>query len=192
MPMNDSGESGEQPEPTDAVAPPATKCPQRRAGQSGKYLCLRCGWRWTPRRGSPDPPNACARCRSAYWNSPPHSPRANRPDNPKWKAERDTLANHRHARHLARLKELARELCPDAPEAIKPTLVPPESEELPLRGDELAKVVLHDVADILSHDPRLSPLIAYRRLSYNVRVVLAIENAVHPAPLQPVHPTPGH
>jgi len=160
--------------------------PQCNAGQSGKYLCLRCGWRWSPRHGSADPPNACARCRSAYWNSPPESARANCPGDPKWKAERDTLANRRRARHTARLKELVRELAPDAAGAVKPMLLPPDAEEPPLRGDELAKIVLIDVADILSHDPRLSPQISYCRLSYNVRVDLRIDNPVYPDPLQPV------
>lgn len=157
------------------------------AGQSGKYLCLRCGWRWSPRRGSPDPPNACARCRTAYWNTPPESTRANRPDDPKWKVERDALANRRSTRHLARLKELAREFGPDASAVVvKPTLLPPDAEELPLRGDELAKIVLHDLADILSHDPRLCSQALYCRLSYNVRLQLRIENAVHPDSLHPV------
>jgi hypothetical protein len=167
-------------EPTEAAvsAVPATQRPQCSAGQSGKYLCLRCGWRWSPRRGSPDPPNACSRCRSHYWNQPPDSARANRPDDPKWQAERNTLANRRRARHLARLKELVRELAPVASAVVvKPTLLPPDAEELPLRGDELAKIVLIDVADILAHDRRLSPQISYRRLRYSVRVNLRIENA---------------
>jgi hypothetical protein len=162
------------------------------SGQSGKYLCLRCGWHWSPRRGCPDPPRACARCRSAAWNAAPKSSRANRPDDPKWQAERDALANRRRDRHLARLKKLAQELRPDAGAVVvKPALLPPGSEEIPLRGDELAKVILHDVADMLSHDSRLSPQVLYCRLSYNVRVELRIENAVHPDPLQPVPQTPG-
>jgi len=164
-----------------ASAPTATQRPRRSDGQSGKYLCLRCGWRWSPRRGSPDPPNACSRCRSHYWNTPPDSARANRPDDPKWKAERDTLANRRRARHLVRLKELLGELAPNGSSVVvKPTLLPPDAEELPLRGDELAQIVLHDVADILSHDLRLSPQVSYCRLRYRVRVDLRIENAVHP------------
>ena len=169
-------------EPTEGVvsAVPAKQRPSVSAGQSGKYLCLRCGWRWSPRRGSPDPPNACARCRSAYWNTPPESARANRPDDPRWKAERDMLANRRRARHLARLKELVRGLAMNAADEVKPTLLPPDAEELPLRGDELAKIVLDDVADILSHDRRLSPQVSYCRLSYRVRVELRIENAVYP------------
>jgi hypothetical protein len=185
--MNELVESGNQLESTDGVAsaPPATERSQCSAGQSGKYLCLRCGWRWSPRCGSPDPPNACARCRSHYWNTPPESARANRPDDPKWLAERDTLAHRRRTRHLARLKGLLRELAPDAAKPVNPTLLPPDAEELPLRGDELAKIVLHDVADILSHDARLFPQILYCRLSYSVRVDLRIENAVHPDSLQP-------
>jgi hypothetical protein len=182
--MNESGNNREE------VGLTADR-PQRIAGQSGKYLCLRCGWRWSPRSGSPDPPAACAHCRTAYWNTLPESARANRPDDPKWKAERETLANRRRSRHLARLKELAHELGPDGAEAVKATPLLPESEEVPLRGDELAKIVLADVAKILSHDRRLSPLIAYRSLSYNVRVDLRIDNPVHPDPLHPVSQNPG-
>ena len=175
-------------EPTEGVvsAVRGTVRHQCSAGQSGKYLCLRCGWRWSPRRGSPDPPKACSRCRSHYWNTPPESARANRPDDPKWQAERDTLADRCHARHLARLRELVRELAPDAAKPVKSTPIPPEAGELPLRGDELAKIVLIDVADILSRDHRLSPQVSYYRLTYRVRVDLCIENAVYPDPLRPV------
>ncbi len=91
------------------------------------------------------------------------------------------MANRRRVRRVAQLEELAHAL-----ERVKPTVLPPEAEELPLRGDELAKIVLHDVTDILSHDPRLSPQVSYCRLRYSVRVDLSIENAVHPDPLQPV------
>jgi len=182
--VNELVESREQLEPAEGLPHAAQQCG---AGQYGKYLCLRCGWRWSPQRGSPDPPNACARCRSAYWNSPPESARANRPDNPKWQTERDALENRRRARRLARLRELAQELGADVGAVVvKPTLLPPDAEELPLRGDELAKIVLHDVADILSHDRRLSPQVSYRRLSYNVRVDLRIENPVYPDSLRPV------
>jgi hypothetical protein len=129
--VNELVESREQPEPAETLPRAVQQCS---AGQSGRYLCLPCGWRWSPRRGSPDPPKACSRCRSAYWNSPPKSARANRPDDAKWKAERDTLANRRRARHLALLKELAQEFGPDASAmAVKPTLLPPDTEELPLR-----------------------------------------------------------
>src|SRR6266851_2921063 len=78
-------------------------------GNVGKYACTRCGWKWTPRPNSPDPPHACARCRSAYWQTPPISSRANSPDNPKWQAERDVVARRRRERHMARLRELAAE-----------------------------------------------------------------------------------
>src|SRR6516162_3964229 len=48
--------------------------PNHSAGNVGKYTCVRCGWNWTPRSNSPDPPRACARCRSAYWQSAPLVP----------------------------------------------------------------------------------------------------------------------
>jgi hypothetical protein len=176
--MNTSGEAGELLQPNDASVSSTTQLPQGGAEGPGKCLCQRCGWRWSPRPGFPEPPTACSHCRSAYWNAPPASARANRPDDPRWKAERNAKADRRRAQHLARLKELAHELGQDA---VKPVMAtpPPESEEVPLRGDELAKIVLADVAKILAHDRRLAPLIAYRSLSYNVRVDLRIDNPVH-------------
>jgi len=57
------------------------------AGAAGKYVCSRCGWQWTPRQNSRDPPGACARCRSAYWQSTPVSCRANSPSDPRWRAK---------------------------------------------------------------------------------------------------------
>src|SRR6266852_1838432 len=83
--------------------------PKYPAGKFGKYTCTRCGWKWTPRPNSPDPPRACARCRSAYWQSASVSSRANSPDNPKWQAERDVVARRRRERHVARMRELAAE-----------------------------------------------------------------------------------
>jgi hypothetical protein len=79
------------------------------AGVSGKYVCSRCGWRWTPRTNSPDPQRACARCRSAYWQSTPVSCRANSPSDPKWRTESQSVARRRQRRHLTRVKELAAE-----------------------------------------------------------------------------------
>jgi hypothetical protein len=78
-------------------------------GVAGKYACTRCGWKWTPRTNSPDPPRACARCRSAYWQSMPVSSRANMPSDAKWRVESQSVAQRRRERHLARLKELAAE-----------------------------------------------------------------------------------
>jgi hypothetical protein len=72
---------------------------------AGKYLCSRCGR--TPRNNSPDPPRACARCRSAYWQSTSASCRANSPSEPKWRAESQSVAKRKQRRHLTRLKELA-------------------------------------------------------------------------------------
>jgi len=76
---------------------------------AGKYMCTRCGWQWTARQNSPDPPRACARCRSAYWQSTPVSCRANSPSDLKWRAESQSVAQRRQRRHLTRLKELAAE-----------------------------------------------------------------------------------
>jgi len=114
--MNESGETGEHLHTKQAFGSllPTRQPPLDDSERSGKYLCLRCCWRWSARPGFPDPPTACSHCRSAYWNAPPATVRANRPDNPKWKAERDAKADRRRARHLARLKELAQELDADA------------------------------------------------------------------------------
>jgi hypothetical protein len=79
------------------------------SGVAGKYACTRCGWKWTPRTNSPDPPRACARCRSAYWQSMPVSSRANFPSDAKWRVESQSVARRRQRRHLARLEELAAE-----------------------------------------------------------------------------------
>jgi len=191
-------------EPTEGVvsAVPATEHRQRSAGQSGKYLCLRCGWRWSPRRGSPDPPNACSRCRSHYWNTPPESARANRPDNPKWQAEREALENRRRTRQLACLKELTQELSPDAVETVKPDLLAPEQTAVPtlepapksvaLAGDKLASIMLADLHDVLSRDRMFSPFFTYRRPSYSVRVILHVDKPVHLDPPQPVPQLTGH
>ncbi len=84
--------------------------PKYSAGKFGQYTCTRCGWKWTPRAGCPDPPWACARCRTAYWQTTPRSSRANSPDDPKWQAQRELVARRRRERHLAKLTELAAEL----------------------------------------------------------------------------------
>jgi len=95
------------------------------SGQVGKYTCTRCGWKWTPRANSPDPPHACARCRTAYWQSAPVSSRANSPDDPKWQAERDSVARRKRERHLARLRELAAEF------GLKPPPIDDDNEPAP-------------------------------------------------------------
>jgi hypothetical protein len=93
--MNTSGETGERPQPEElsTSAFPTTQVHQGGTGQSGKYLCLRCGWRWSP-AGFPDP-RPC-RCRTSTGTCHPRA-RANRPDDPKWKAERDVKAYQRQA-----------------------------------------------------------------------------------------------
>lgn len=95
------------------------------AGHFGKYTCTRCGWKWSPRPNSPDPPRACARCRSAYWQSVPVSSRANSPNDPKWQAERGSVARRKRERHLARLRELAAEF------GLKPPPIPHDNEPTP-------------------------------------------------------------
>lgn len=77
---------------------------------SGRYTCIRCGWTWSPRPKSLDPPRACARCRSAYWQTAPTSCRGNRPDNPKWQAQRESAEGRSRAKRVARLRLRAAEL----------------------------------------------------------------------------------
>ena len=96
------------------------------AGRAGKYTCNRCGWAWTPRLNSLDPPRACARCRSAYWQSAPESPRANSPSDPKWELKSESIARRKRERHLARLKELAAEFRLKLPPGLDdPAVAPP-------------------------------------------------------------------
>jgi hypothetical protein len=94
-------------EPSDCANEPTER--GHSVGVVGKYVCSRCGWRWTPRPNSPDPPRACARCRSAYWHSAPLSSRANFPSDAKWQAESQSVARRRRERRLAKLRELAAE-----------------------------------------------------------------------------------
>lgn len=105
------------------------KEPNHSSGNVGIYTCTRCGWKWSPRPNSPNPPRACARCRSAYWQSAPLSSRANSPNDPKWQAERESVARRRQERHVARLRELVAEfglkLPPDLDDlTIAPPVVP--------------------------------------------------------------------
>jgi hypothetical protein len=86
-----------------------TPDPSHSAQRTEKYTCTRCGWQWTPRPNSPDPPRACARCCSAYWQTPPVTSRANSPDDPKWQAERESVTRRRQRRHLERFRQLAAE-----------------------------------------------------------------------------------
>jgi len=95
------------------------------AGKFGKYNCTRCGWKWTPRGGCADPPLACARCRTAYWQTAPMSSRANSPGDPKWQAERDLVSRRRRERHLSRLRELAEEFNLEPPPIENRPAIPP-------------------------------------------------------------------
>jgi hypothetical protein len=91
----------------------AAPLPAARPDRDGTHLCLRCGWRWTPHPDNATP-RSCAHCRSAYWNTPPVKPYARRPERTDWAAEQakmaDAAAVRRRYRHLAKVKELAREL----------------------------------------------------------------------------------
>ncbi len=137
------------------------------AGHVGKYTCTRCGWKWTPRQNSPDPPHACARCRSAYWQSAPVSSHANAPNDPKWQAERDSVARRRRGRHLARLRQLAAEF----------GLTPP-----PIRDDNE-----RTPSQLAPPAPRMSLSERLRRL----RAEWESNPEPAPSPGGPGQPTPG-
>jgi hypothetical protein len=190
--MNKSGETGERSQPKVSATPfSTTQHSQGGTGRSGRYLCLRCGWRWSPRPGFPDPPSACSHCRTAYWKVPPESGRANRPDDPKWQFQIDAKADRRRARHLARLRELAHELGPDVVNsALLPSLSAPETAlhtapktRAALTGDEIKRIILADLADTLAQNGILaSQMIVFPRVSYELRVVVHVDNPFHLSP----------
>ena len=60
----------------------------------------------------------------------------------------------------------------------------PTSKELvanrPLRGDELSKIVLADVSDVLNRDCMFTSRVAYGRVAYEVRITLHMDNPTFP------------
>lgn len=74
--------------------------------------CTRCGWVWTPsaatlRRRAYGIPKRCANCRTDAWQDPPLSDNSRQPGDKEFLLRRDTIANRKHRRQVARLKELA-------------------------------------------------------------------------------------
>jgi len=128
----------------------------RSVGVVGKYICSRCGWRWTPRPNSPDPPRACARCRSAYWKSSPISSRANFPNDPKWQAESQSAARRRRGRRLARLRELAAEFGVTLPPIRDDLTFGPPAFRVPKELSRLG--VMAGSPRVRFREPALSPL----------------------------------
>jgi hypothetical protein len=81
--LSPSALNDEQPSPDDMARLTAAlhaRPPRPLLGSAGSCRCLRCGWRWEPRR--PDPPRQCPnrKCHSAYWNIPPQRANARRPE----------------------------------------------------------------------------------------------------------------
>ena len=111
------------------------------AGRASKYTCNRCGWAWTPRLNSLDPPRACARCRTAYWNTASVSSRANRPDDPKWELKSESIARRKRKRHLARLRELTAEFGLKLPPGLDDPAVAPLIVPVP-RPDQPAAIAV--------------------------------------------------
>lgn len=79
----------------------------------GVLRCLRCGYKWTPRDPT-RPPKGCAFCYSSYWDRPPKTVRARRPEDTDWTAirawRRTRTAARTRSRRLARAKEIAAQL----------------------------------------------------------------------------------
>jgi hypothetical protein len=46
----------------------------------------------------------------------------------------------------------------------------------PLRGDELAKIILADVTEVLARDCMMTSRVAYGRIAYEIKVVLHMDN----------------
>lgn len=57
----------------------------------------------------------------------------------------------------------------------------------PLAGSELAKILRADIDKMLASDPMLGALIAYGRISYEVRVTLHMDNYSYPTHMTSVH-----
>ena len=70
----------------------------------------------------------------------------------------------------------------------------PTSKEItanrPLKSEELAKIVLADVADILDGSGFFRGQIAYGRVAYEVRVTLHIDNPSYPTDITNVRSKP--
>ena len=172
--------------------------PKHPEGVSREYTCTRCGWRWTPRPNSPDPPRACARCRSAYWQSAPASSRANSPDNPKWQAERQSVARRRRERHLARLRELAAEFGLQPPPIVDELTIPRPVVPAPMEPHQPGviavdpKVCSNELTPPQLASPSISPA-PRRSLAEELRRLRAQEELEHgPAsPGGPGQPTGG-
>lgn len=85
--------------------------PDIRDGEVGP--CTRCGWVWTPSartlRTRPVPLR-CSNCRSDYWMVEPVMGYARRPDDPEWTRRRDTIANRKRRRKIAKMESLAEEI----------------------------------------------------------------------------------
>jgi hypothetical protein len=94
-------------------APGAARGPTIGPNRQGTHSCLRCGHHWTPHLSNPDP-RCCPLCNSAYWNKPPKTARARRPEDTDWDAERERLTvlyqEQSRRRSVARIAKVARSL----------------------------------------------------------------------------------
>ena len=165
-------------------------------GVSREYTCTRCGWKWTPRPNSPDPPRACARCRSAYWQSAPASSRANSPGDPKWQTERESVARRRKERHVARLRELAAEFGLQPPPIVGELTSPPRVAQAPMESHQPGVIAVDPCSNEAAPSQLASPSIwpaPRRSLAEELRRLRAQEELEHgPAsPGGPGQPTGG-
>lgn len=89
--------------------------------------CERCGYDWPTASGRMHPPKACARCRSAYWQTLPENPdRSNTPNDRRWDTKVSRTKERRKQRLIRKLLEIIAEL---GPEAILATQSRPEMKD---------------------------------------------------------------
>lgn len=108
-PENAEADAAEYAQTLDDPDPPSPD-PDRPRG--GAHLCLHCGWDWNHAPGSPDPPHACARCRSTYWDTPPRLRHSSRPtdEHRQWRLTKVWRDSRRRTLLLDRIRRAIDEL----------------------------------------------------------------------------------
>jgi hypothetical protein len=82
---------------------------------------------------------------------------------------------------LAKQPEQSVPLCRPQSKTAEPALQP-APKPVTLAGDQLVKIILADVHDVLSRDTMFCSFVAYRRVRYSVQVILHLDNIVHMDP----------
>jgi hypothetical protein len=127
--------------------------------RGGSHWCCRCGYHWTPRMADP---KCCPLCRSAYWNRPPKSSRARKPADTNWDIEKQrrgqNAATRRHYRHLAKVKQLAKELGFDITDPRTGAVV---SKRRVVRTTNREKVTTQE--ELVTRETERQPPVTFRR-----------------------------